>query len=125
MLNIWRRRHSDLLKGCEVVSQLILVNPFLEICSKFVQDFINFILLAALKINDCICDFFGKVNWILFGNLNDLISLVWVSHHTWVQDVEFCEVEVVMVHIEQLVGLFLVHMTASEPDAAVVSLDWR
>lgn len=76
MLNIWRRRHSDLLKGCEVVSQLILVNPFLEICSKFVQDFINFILLAALKINDCICDFFGKVNWILFGNLNDLISLV-------------------------------------------------
>jgi len=29
---------------------LIFINPFLKICSEFVQDFINFILFAALKI---------------------------------------------------------------------------
>lgn len=124
MLNIWRCCHSDLLKSCEVVPQLIFINPFLKICSEFVQDFINFILFAALKINDSICDFFGEICWIFVRDLNDLISLVWISHHTWVQDVEFGEVKVVMIHVEQLEGLFLVHMAASEPDATVVTLDW-
>jgi len=103
---------------------LIFINPFLKICSEFVQDFINFILFAALKINDSICDFFGEICWIFVGDLNDLISLVWISHHTWVQDVEFGKVKVVMIHVEQLEGLFLVHMAASEPDATVVTLDW-
>jgi hypothetical protein len=29
-----------------------------------------------------------------------------------------------MIHVEQLEGLFLIHMAASEPDATVVTLNW-
>jgi hypothetical protein len=38
VFNVWRCRHSDLLKSCQMIPQLIFINPIGKIESKLIQD---------------------------------------------------------------------------------------
>ena len=89
-----------------------------------VQDLVDFVLLAALQIYDCILSFLREGLRVVLCCLNELSFSQWVDHDKRMQDVELGKIEVVTVIVKQVHGLFLKHVAASQKDAAVVALDW-